>query len=180
MRIRKSLRTDQENIQRFLTALGGGLVALGNTKLARPSFFISAHSFVREYIGDNFFKKEETLAKVLEENGFPTDEGPIELMRTDQNKILEAAKFMLDAATQWQTGDESARADVIWATSECANTLRQNLDRLRNLILPLLEQAIPVDDEHQVSERLNAVVFEGMDKNIKLIAALEEELSDWR
>ena len=74
MRITKNLRADQENIKRFLDALGGGSVVLGKNKLARPSFFISAHSFIQEYIEKGFFKKQEFLIKALEDAGFPSEE----------------------------------------------------------------------------------------------------------
>jgi hemerythrin-like domain-containing protein len=183
MRITKNLRADQDNIKRFLAALGGGSVAL-SSKLARPSFFIYAHGFITEYI-EGFFKKEELLIRVLEEGGFPPDDGPIRLMRTDQKKSREAAQLMLEAARQWQAGDESARTEVSWATSEYTSTVRAHLDRLKNLIFPLLEQTITIEEEHKVSEGINNLVFEGAlkegpDKYLKMIEALEEELNDWR
>jgi hemerythrin-like domain-containing protein len=184
MRIVKNLRADQENIKRFLAALGGGSVALNN-KLARPSFFIFAYGFITEYIEEGFFRKEEFLIQALQDGGFPSDDGPVGAIRKDQQKSREAARFMLDAAKQWQAGDESARAEVGWATSEYTSIVRMHLDRLKNLIFPLLEQTITIEDEHKVSEGINNIVFEGAlkegpEKYLKLIETLEEELSDWR
>ena len=184
MRIKKSLRSEQENIQRFIAVLGGGLVALSNKKQGSPVFFIRAHDFIREYVEDVFFKKENLLIKVLEENGFPTDEGPVGLLRTDQKKGRDAAELLLNAAKHWRAGNEEARTDVIWAAGEYTSALRQHLDRFKNLIFPLLEQTITVDDEHTVSEGLNNIVPDGAAKNdpdkyVKLIETLEEELSDW-
>lgn len=184
MRITKNLRADQENIKRFLAALGGGSVAL-SSKLARPSFFIFAHGFITEYIVEGFFKKEELLIRALEEGGFPPDDGPIRLIRNDQKKSREAAQLMLDAARQWQSGDETARPEVGWATSEFTSTIRTHLDRLKNHIFPLLEQTITIEEEHKVSEGINNIVFEGdlkegPEKYIKIIETLEDELSDWQ
>jgi hemerythrin-like domain-containing protein len=185
MRITKTFRADQETIKRFLDALGGGSVVLGNNKLARPGFFILAHSFIHEYIEQGFFKKEEFLLRVLEDAGFPAEAGAIGSMRTDQKKSYEAAKLLINAANQWQAGDEVARSELGWATSEYTTTIRQHLERLKGLIFPLLEQTISIDDEHKLSEEINKIVFEGglkdgPEKYIKLIAALEDELSDWR
>lgn len=185
MRIAKNLRPDQENISRFIVALGSGSVILSTTKYARPSFFISAHSFIQEYIEDGFFKKEELLIKVLEEGGFPTEGGPIGAMRSDQEKSHEAAELLVNAAKQWQAGDEIARSEVGWATSQFTSAIRQHLDRLKSLIFPLLEQTISIDDEHKLSEEIDKIKFEGglkdgSEKYIKLIEALEDELSDWR
>lgn len=185
MRIAKNLRTDQENISRFITALGGGSVILSTTKHATPKFFILAHSFIKGYIEDGFFKKEELLIKVLEEGGFPSGSGPIGALLGDHKKSRDAAEVLINAAKQWQAGDEGARSEVGWATSEYTSTIRQHLERLKNLIFPLLEQTISIDDEHKLSEEVNKVITEGTvkewtEKYVKVIEELEEELSDWR
>jgi hemerythrin-like domain-containing protein len=185
MRIAKSLKADQDIIKRFLDALGGASVELGKSKLARPHFFILAHSFMHEYVELGFFKKEEVLLNVLEDAGFPSETGAIGSMRNDQKKSHEAAEVLVNAAKQWQSGDEVGRSELGWSASEYTSTMRQHLERLKSLIFPLLEQTISIDDEHKLSEEINKKSFEGNlkdgpEKYIKLIEALEEELSDWR
>lgn len=185
MRITRNLRTDQETILRFLDVFGGGSVILGSSKLARPGFFILAHVFIREYIEDTFFKKEELLLKALVESGFSSEEGPIGAMRDEQKKSRETAEKLITAAKEWQAGDQEARAEVGWAASEFTTTFRQHLERLKNLIFPLLEQNVSPEDEYKIAEGINNIVFEGTmqndpDKHIKLTESLEEELSDWK
>jgi hemerythrin-like domain-containing protein len=185
MRIAKIFRADQERILRFLDVLGEGSVILTNSKHARPGLFIIAHVFIREYIDDIFFSKEELLIKALEDDGFPPEDGPVGSMRAEQKKSREAAQDMLNAAKGWQAGDEDARAELGWATSEYTSTLRQHMDRLKNLIFPLLEQNMSPDDEHNIAEGLNIIGFEKAtkddpDKYVKLIESLEDELSDWK
>jgi len=185
MRITKYLRADQENIARFLAVLGSGSVALSTSKRARHSFFIFAQPFIHEYIEGGLFKKEELLIKALEEGGFPTDDGPINAMRADHKKSHEAAEMMISAAKHWQAGDEMARSEVGWAASQYTSALRTHLERLKNLIFPLLEQTITIEEEHKISEGMNNILFEGSlkegpEKYIKLIGELEDELSDWR
>jgi hemerythrin-like domain-containing protein len=185
MRSAKNFRTDYEMILRFLDALGEGSVMLTSSKQARPGFFIFAHVFMREYVEDIFFRKEELLIKALQDNGFPPDDGPVDTMRVEQKKSLEAATHILNAAKGWQAGDEDARAEVGWATSEYTSTLRQHIARLKNLIFPLLEQNMSPDDEHKIAEGLNALAFEKdpkdvSDKYTKLLESLEDELSDWK
>ncbi|HEU0294687.1 MAG TPA: hemerythrin domain-containing protein [Anaerolineales bacterium] len=185
MHITKSLRADQELILRFLDTLGGGSVVLSNSRQARPGLFIFAHTFIQEYIEANFFKKEALLITALENSGFPLEEGPVGAMLAEQKKSHEAAEHMLNAARGWQAGDAEARAEVGWAASEYTSTLRQHLDRLKNLIFPLLEQNLSPEDEHKIAEGLNTIAFESSlkgegDKYVKLIESLEDELSDWR
>jgi len=185
MRIEKNFRADQELILRFLDALGGGSAILSSSKRAGPGFFVFAHTFASEYVNDGFFKKEELLIKALEDNGFPSDDGPIGSMRAEQKKCREAAEHLLSASKGWQSGDEEARAEVGWAASEYTSTFRQHIDRLKNLIFPLLEQNMSPDDEHKIAEGLNTIAFENSmkgdaDKYVKLIESLEEELSEWK
>lgn len=170
---------------RFLDAFGAGSAVLGNNKLAKPGFFLFAHTFIREYIEESFFKKEELLLRALEEEGFPSDEGPIGSMHGEQKKSCDAAELMFNAAKAWQAGDEEARSDVGWAASEYSSTLRKHMDRLKNLIFPLLEQNVSPDGEHKIAEGVNTIVFEGTMKNssekyTELVETLEEELSNWK
>lgn len=185
MRIEKSFRSDQEIILHFLDVLGGGASILSASKKARPGFFIFAHTFIEEFIEENFFKKEALLIETLENNGFPADEGPLGAMLAEQAKSRDAARHMLNAARGWQDGDEEARGEVGWATSGYTSTMRGHLDRLKNLIFPLLEQNISPEDEHRISEGLNKIVFENSakgdaEKYVKLIESLDDELSDWK
>lgn len=185
MRIEKSFRSDQDVILRFLDALGGGAAILSGSRKARPGFFIFAHTFVREFVEENFFKKEDLLVRALEDNGFPADDGPVGAIVAAQKKSREAGEHMLSAAKGWQAGDEEARVEVGWAASEYTSTLRQHIERLKNLIFPLLEQNISPEDEHRISEGLNTIAFENSlkgdaDKYMKLIESLEDELGEWR
>lgn len=185
MRITKYLRADQETIIRFLDMLGVASSMLSGNKHARPGFFIFGHTFIRGYIEESFFKKEELLFKALEDSGFPSEEGPIVAMRAEQAKSRESAEHMGNAARGWQGGDEEARGEVGWAASEYTLTLRQHLDRLNNRIFPLLEQNMSEEDEHKISEGLNKIAFEvsmkgDTDKYTDLVESLQEELSDWK
>jgi hemerythrin-like domain-containing protein len=185
MRIARKLSADQDTIYRFLTVLGGAMIELSSNKLARPEFFVLAHSFIREYIEGMFFRKEELLIKALDDVGFPPDDGPIGFLRSDQKKSHESAVHLIRAAEHWQAGDDGARVEVGWAASEYTSTFRQHLGRLKNLIFPLLEQNLPIEEEHRLSERVDALVFDGdmqtdPEKYDQLILTLEEELGDWR
>lgn len=185
MRIEKSFRSDQEVILRFLDALGGGAAILSGNKKARPGFFIFSHAFVREFVEESFFRKEDLLVRALEANGFPSDDGPVGAILAAQKKSREAGEHMLSAAKGWQAGDEEARVEVGWAASEYTSTMRQHIERLKNLVFPLLEQNISPEDEHRISEGLNTIAFENSlkgdaEKFTKLIESLEDELGEWR
>ena len=170
---------------RFVDAFGGGAAILGTSKHARPGFFLFAHTFIHDYIEESFFKKEEFLLRALEEEGFPADDGPIGSMRAEQKKSREAAEVLFNASKAWQAGEEEARVDVGWAASEYSSTLRHHMDRLKNLIFPLLEQNISPEGEHKIAEGINNIVFEGSmksgpEKYEELIETLEEELNEWK
>lgn len=185
MRVSKNFHNDLGLITRFLDVFGGGSAILGTSKHARPGFFIFAHNFIHEYVEERFYKKEDLLLKALEDCGFPSEDGPVGLMRTEQKKSSEAAESLVNAAKAWQAGDETARAEVSWAASEYSSTFRQHIDRLKTRIFPLLEQSLSPDDEHKIAAGINNIVFENSmtdepDKYTKLVEALEDELSDWK
>lgn len=185
MRITRSLRPDLELITRFLDVFGRASTILGTGRGARPGFFIFAHTFIHEYVEDVFFRKEELLVRALQDAGFSANAGPIDAIHTAQSKSRETAELLLNAAKAWQAGDEEARVGVSWASSEYSSTVRQHMDRLKNLIFPLLEQNLTPEDEHRIAEGFNNIAFEGMmksepDKFVKLVETLEEECSDWR
>jgi hemerythrin-like domain-containing protein len=185
MRIARKLSADQETIQRFLTVLGSAMIELSSNRLARPDFFILAHTFIKEYIEGRFFEKEGLLIRKLEDVGFPPDDGPIGLLRGEQVKSHKAGLQLMHAAEQWNAGDDSARAEVGWAASEYTSTFRQHLERLKTLIFPLLEQNIPIEEEHLLSEQVDKLVFDdnlgpAAEKYERMVVTLEEELNDWR
>jgi hemerythrin-like domain-containing protein len=185
MRIPRNLRTDQDHIARFLTVLGGASVEARNNKRAKAKLFILAHGFITDYIDEGFFRKEEVIIKILEDGGFPSDQGPIAAMRSDQKRSRAAAETLINTANIWQAGDESIRTEVGWASSEYTTTIRQHLERLKTLIYPLVEQTLPIEAEEKVSEEIKGIVFEGglkdgTEKYVKLIEELEGEFSDWK
>jgi hemerythrin-like domain-containing protein len=184
MRVRRILSDEQDLVTRFLAVLGRGLIAAGRGKNARPGFFIFASNFIRDYLEAEYFKKEEVLLRALEDAGFPADEGPVGSMRLEHAKSSEISTILFDAAKAWQAGDEAGRAEVVWATSEYTGLLRHHLERLANLIYPLLEQTVTAQDEEKIAEALNLVEFadretESPEKLAKILQMLEEEVSDW-
>ncbi|MBC8334448.1 MAG: hypothetical protein ISR59_06675 [Anaerolineales bacterium] len=185
MRIARKLNVDREIIKGFNAVLGNGMIELSSNKLARPEFFILAHKFISEFIEGGLFKKEALVIKALEDFGFPTDNGPISFILSEQKKSREASLQMVGAAKAWQAGDEVARKDVGWAASEFTTTMREHLERLKTLIFPLLEQNFSIEDEHNFSEKFDTIVYEAdgqnaPDKYEKLIVMLKEEIEDWR
>ncbi|MCC7117408.1 MAG: hypothetical protein IT310_02695 [Anaerolineales bacterium] len=181
----RNLQTDQEQIARFLNVLGGASLEVRTNKRAKAKFFLQAHTFIQDYIQAGFFRKEEVLINILIDGGFSDTQGPVGTLRADQKNCAENAESIAGAATAWQNGDESARADVGWAAHEYSSTLRQHLERLKTLIYPLIEQTLPMEAEEKVTEDIKAIVFEGglkdgAEKYIQIIHELEEEFKDWK
>jgi hemerythrin-like domain-containing protein len=185
MRLSRLLRTEQENITRLIAVLGKASTEVRNNKRAKPAFFIMASDFITEYINEGFFKKEELVIKVLEDGGFSPDNGPIAAIRSDQEKSRAASEILVNAARQWQAGEDGVRLEVGWASNEYTSSVRQHLDRLKALIFPLIEQTISVDEEDKVAEAINNLdlgnkLNDGTDKYIKMLKELEDEYSDWK
>src|SRR5689334_24711641 len=108
MRVPRNLQTDQDLIARFLGALGGASLEVRTNKRAKAKFFITAHTFIKDFINEGFFRKEEVIINILVDGGFSTNQGPVQGMRSDQEKSHEAAQTMLNAANAWLNGDDVA------------------------------------------------------------------------
>lgn len=184
MRATKILNAEQELVTRFLVVLGKGLVIAGHSRSARPGFFLFASNFIREYLEPEYLRKEEVLMRALEDAGFPSDEGPVGGMRREYQKSGEISKILYETSKAWQAGDEGARAEVVWATSEYTALMRHHFERLRNLIDPLLDQTVTPEGEHKIAESLNQIEFAdperaSPDKYLKIVQMLEDEVKDW-
>jgi hemerythrin-like domain-containing protein len=185
MRIINILQEDRDLAARFLAVLGRGLTIAGQGKSARPGFFIFATGFIHEYLEAIYFKKEKVLLDALESCGFPHNDGPVAAMNGDVEKSYGICNALFDAAKRWQGGDETGRADVIWATSEYSGILHHHFDMLKSLIHPLLEQSLSPDDEENAAEALNRLAFQGYipennDNFVKMLETLEEEVTNWK
>ena len=185
MRIRKALRADQEFTSRFLAVLGKGLVIAAQSRLGQPDFFVMAARFIREYIEPGYFRKEGLLLDSLEAFGFAPDQGPIGNMHAAHRKSQEISKLLSGAAHEWEGGDPSSRADVIWATSEFTTLMHQHFALLNNLIYPLLEQSLNLEEEQELAEKVNALGSAeaypaAYDEFRRLIETMEDEVGDWR
>lgn len=185
MRVPRNLQTDQDHITRFLNVLGGASLEVRTNKRAKAKFFLQAHTFIKDYIEEGFFKKEEVIVNILVDGGFSTSQGPVGNLRSDQKKCHEDAETMLSAATAWKEGDEGARSEVGWSSHEYSSAMREHLNRLKTLIYPLVEQTLPQEAEEKVTEDIKSIVFEGglkdgVEKYVKLIEELEEEFKDWK
>ncbi len=184
MRATKILNDEQELVSHFLAVLGKGLVVAGHSKEARPGFFVYAANFIREYVEPEYLRKEDVLLQALEDAGFPPDEGPVGGMRRDYAKGREISQVLYDAAKAWQGGDESGRAEAVWASSEYTGLMRHHFERLKNLIHPLLDQTVTLEGEQKIAAALNRIEFSdqqrvGPERYAKILDLLEEEVTDW-
>jgi hemerythrin-like domain-containing protein len=185
MRVPRNLQTDQDHITRFLNVLGSASLEVRTNKRAKAKFFLLAHTFIKDYVEEGFFKKEEVIVTILVDGGFSTNQGPVGSLRSDQKKCREDAETMFNAATAWKDGDEGARSEVGWSSHEYSSTMREHLNRLKTLIYPLVEQTLPIEAEEKVTEDIKNIVFEGglkdgVEKYVKLVEELEEEFKDWK
>ncbi len=184
MRANKILNEDQEFVAHFLAVLGKGLVVAGRSRTAKPGFFVFAANFMEGYLEPEYLAKEDVLLQALEECGFPPDSGPVGMMRAEHLRSREISKTVAEAAKAWQDGDETGRAEAIYAASEYTALMHRHFERLKNLINPLLDQWVTAEGEREIAERLNKIEFAdrtdqsplGFQNIIKL---LEEEVREW-
>jgi hemerythrin-like domain-containing protein len=180
------LKEEHRIIERAITALDFATKSAAHNKPVRPGFFIDMAEFSQKFTdGCHHKKEEEILFKALSNNGIAIEGGPVGVMLTEHAQGREFTSTMLSAAEAWAAGDEGGRAEVIWTASSLVTLMRQHMQKENSILFALAEQAIPPEEQDQVSRAFEQFdpqeTGEEINKRYSAQAeALEKEAATWR
>ncbi len=185
MRAVDFLKDEQQVISRVLAALALATTGAGHGKSVQPDFFVQTSIFIQGFIEGVHFRKEDVFFKLLENHGMPLQYSSLGSMLHEQTQCRELSKSFSAAAKGWKDGDETARADVIWAASGYGRTLRQLIDRENSILFALFDQTASDEEKRLMSEafkRMNEQKIEGksIDDYKKLADEIEYESREYR
>ncbi len=186
MRATDILREEHVILERALVALDIAAVGAAHQKEVRPGFFIDAYGFVLDFTEGFHFKKEEDLLfKLLVAKGLPVDGGEIGSLLADHQQSHRYIRAMLEAARQWESENELARSEVIWATSGYTGLLHAHIKRENNVLFNLVAQELTREEQKRLAEEFEK--FNRLDtgehlheKYLKMALAMEIEVAEWK
>ena len=181
MKATEILSAEHQVILRVIQALETYTGRLAGGQDVRPGFFLQAADFVKGFAdGCHHRKEENVLFKTMVDCGLPLQSGPVAVMLHEHELGRQYIRGLRQAATALEAGDQSARAEVIDNARGYADLLRQHIAKEDNILFPMADQVIPLDEQDQVVEGFEHVEHEETgegvhEKYLALAEALERE-----
>jgi len=178
MKATEILISEHNVILRVLDALEE---AVRSPDAAGPAFFTAAADFASGFAdGCHHRKEENVLFKALERRGMPVNGGPVGVMLLEHEQGRRLIRAMRQGAALWQDGQTSGRDAAVQAASQYILLLRQHISKENNILFPMADRFIPLDEQPQVAEDFehveHAETGEGIhEKYLALAQALEKQ-----
>jgi hemerythrin-like domain-containing protein len=175
------LMDEHRVIERVIVSLEAASDDLAQGRSVRPGFFIDATDFIKGFADGCHHKKEEgVLFAAMADAGMPTQAGPIAVMLAEHEQGRAYTRGLRQAAERLQTGDESARPEVVRNARGYAALLRQHIAKEDGVLFPMADQVIPIAAQGQVAEDFERVEHEETgegvhERYLALAEALERE-----
>jgi hemerythrin-like domain-containing protein len=177
------LMQEHRLIERVLDALELAAGHLERSHPVPPTFFLEAADFIAGFADGCHHRKEEgVLFGAMIESGVPSGDGVIEMMLDEHAQGRAFTRTLRDAARRLQSGDASARAQVISSVRGYVALLRDHIAKEDEMLFPMAgelftpEQHGRVIDGFARLEREDAGAGAGAQEKFHALAAkLERE-----
>jgi hemerythrin-like domain-containing protein len=175
------LMEEHRVIERVLTALQRAADRVAEGEGIRPTFFLNAALFIKNFADGCHHRKEEgVLFVAMQESGVPREGGPVGVMLAEHEQGRAFNREMKDAAEKWEKGDLSARAAVVHNARGYVTLLRQHIHKEDNILFPMADRMIPLAKQEEVAEKFEKVEHEETgegvhEKYLALAEVLEKE-----
>ena len=177
------LMSEHRVIERVITAVETAANRYSDGQAVRPAFFIDAADFIRGFADGCHHRKEEgVLFKAMSDSGVPVEGGPIGVMLSDHEQGRMFTRAMREAAVKLEHGPDSAAGeDLVRSARGYASLLRTHIFKEDNILFPMANQVIPLQQQEEVAEGFEHVEHEETgagvhEKYLALAESLEKEM----
>jgi hemerythrin-like domain-containing protein len=151
MKATQILSSEHRVIERVITSLEKATAQLQQGAPVDPGFFIDAASFIKGFADGCHHKKEEgVLFKAMIDHGMSAQGGPVGMMLAEHEQGRIFTRGMLQATQELQKGDAGARERIAQNALGYAALLRQHIMKEDNILFPMADQVIPLDEQDDV------------------------------
>lgn len=175
------LMSEHRVIERVIQALESAANHLDEGLEVRPGFFLDAADFIQNFAdGCHHMKEEGVLFKTMQENGVPSEGGPIGVMLYEHEQGRSFTRAMREAAQRLAEGDTTAKQAIIENALGYATLLRQHIMKEDRILFPMAGRVLALDRQTSVLERFEQVEHEETgegvhEKYLALAEKLEKE-----
>ena len=179
MKATEILMSEHRVIERVITSLEAGAARLENGAAIEPAFFLDAADFIKGFAdGCHHHKEEGVLFKAMVDYGMPSNGGPVGMMLMEHEQGREFTRGMRAAAIRLQSGDTTARAEVIQNARGYAALLREHIIKEDSILFPMADRVIPLRDHDAVIQGFERVEHEETGEGVhEKYLALAERLA---
>lgn len=150
MKATEILMEEHRVIERVLTALERAATRLSNGQEVYLRFFTGTTVFIKNFADGCHHQKEEgILFPAMIENGLSKDTGPIAVMLAEHEEGRRLTQKMRQALERLQTTDAS-RSELVQNALSYVKLLRQHIYKEDNILFPMADKVIPVDQQQQI------------------------------
>lgn len=179
------LSEEHRVIERVIASLETGANRLSSGKEVSPDFFLLAADFIKGFADGCHHKKEEgVLFVAMQENGMPRNTGPLAVMLNEHEEGRRYTGGMRQAAERLKAGDQDAIPKIVENALGYAALLHQHIQKEDQVLFPMANQVIPVEQHEQIFEGFEHVEHEETgegvhEKYLEIANELEKMMQSW-
>lgn len=167
MKATEILMDEHRTIERMLDVLEAAAKRLSSGQDVAPDIFLQAADFIKNYAdGCHHNKEEDVLFVALVDHGMSREEGPVAVMLAEHVEGRRLTGAMRAAAEQMQSGDPAAAARVVENALGYVTLLRQHIQKEDQILFPMSDRTIPVDQHQAVNADFNQIVAKEVNDGI--------------
>jgi hemerythrin-like domain-containing protein len=185
MKAMEILMEEHRVIEHVLNTLESSINLLEKGVQIRPEFFLSATDFMRGFAdGCHHAKEEGILFYLMQQQGITEDGCPLGVMLAEHECGRQYTRALASAAQAMQAGSPGGNRRAIQSSRSYVALLRQHIMKEDNILFPMAEEIIPVNQHALLMEGFEHVeqVELGPGQHEKfhaLATALEQELNNY-
>ena len=182
MKATETLMTEHRAIERMLAVLETAAQRLDAGERPRPDLFREAVDFVRNFADRcHHGKEEDNLFPRMEARGVPRNGGPLGMMLMEHDEGRAYVGAVAGAIDAYEAGDESAARVIAENARGYAELLRQHIMTEDNVLFPMADGVLSVDDQQELAQTFDRIETEVMGPGVheryhQLLDDLEREM----
>ena len=181
MKATEVLMEEHRVIERVLIALERASSRLSKGEDVYIRFFTGATVFIKNFADGCHHQKEEgILFPAMLENGLSKESGPVAVMLAEHEEGRRLTQKIRQAIERLQTHDNVARNELAQSAMGYVKLLRQHIYKEDNILFPMADKVIPIDQQQQIMDAFKLVERDQMgddvyEKYLGLAERLEQE-----